>query len=168
MGWRGQSSWLAHLGVHAERADVACVGFQREIANKPHAAPALLPLSLPEGPGASWVMVLHIGTASVKPETSCHPSAPHLSDRIRSDASRLRWLSSGSYMRGIGLPGPMAFLGAGLPQSLRRQWNAIRWPLCRLMNPRSHGRHHRRFQALLKRRWTLQCHAALSRNVGTR
>jgi len=173
MGWRGQSSWLAHLGVHAERADVACVGFQREIANKPHAAPALLPLSLPEGPGASWVMVLHIGTASVKPETSCHPSAPHLSDRIRSDASRLRWLSSGSPRLphtcvASACQGQWLFWEAGLPQPLRRQWNAIRWPLCRLMNPRSHGRHHRRFQALLKRRWTLQCHAALSRNVGTR
>jgi len=51
MGGRGQSSWLAHLGVHAERADVACVGFQREIANKPHAAPALYLCLFPKGPG---------------------------------------------------------------------------------------------------------------------
>jgi hypothetical protein len=116
MGGRGQSSWLAHLGVHAERADVACVGFRREVANKPHAAPALLPLSLPEGPGAAWVMVLHAGTASVKPETSRHPSAPRLSDRIRSDAfsasvAVFMFTPAASYMRGIGLPGPMAFLG---------------------------------------------------------
>ena len=109
---------------------------------------------------------------SVKPETSCHPSAPHLSDRIRSDASRLRWLSSGSPRLphtcvASACQGQWLFWEAGLPQSLRRQWNAIRWPLCRLMNPRSRGRHRRRFQALLKRRWMLQCYAALSRNVGT-
>jgi hypothetical protein len=37
--------------VQGERADAACVGFLRGVANKPHAAPALSPLSLPEGPG---------------------------------------------------------------------------------------------------------------------
>src|SRR5713226_2173100 len=72
-----------------------CVGFLRGVANKPHAAPALSPLSLPEGPG-SEVMVLHVGTASVKPETSCHPSAPRLSDAFAAMPSRIRWLSSSS------------------------------------------------------------------------
>jgi hypothetical protein len=148
------------------------VGFLRGVANKPHAAPALSPLSLPEGPG-SEVMVLHVGTASVKPETSCHPSAPRLSDAFAAMPSRLRWLSSGSPRLpytcvASACQRQWLFWKAGLPQSLRRQWNAIRWPLCRLMNPRSRGRHHRRFQALLKRRLTLQCPAALSRNVGTR
>ena len=51
MGVRGQSSWLAHLGVHAERADVACVGFQREVANKPHAPRPFHLCPFPKGPG---------------------------------------------------------------------------------------------------------------------
>ncbi len=35
----------------SERADVASVGFQREVANKPHAAPAFARRRPPKGPG---------------------------------------------------------------------------------------------------------------------
>ncbi len=51
------------------------------------------------GPEASMRPCAHFkssGWASIKPETSCHPSAPRPLGAAAAMPSRLRWLSSGS------------------------------------------------------------------------
>ena len=103
MGVRGQSSWLAQLGVHAERADVACVGFQREVANKPHAPRPFHLCPFPKGPGPHgdgspyWYGMGQAG--NLMPPFRASPIR-----RIRSDAfwalvAVFRFTPAASYMR---------------------------------------------------------------------